>query len=435
MLASLLFFADHTPTTQPFLNALADCYYEVTTTTTLKALRLSLRQSKPSAIIIQIGATRNSAYETCRNIRRHPQGKDVPILLCANGLDEVEWGTALVSGADDIISIVPQDIQQSIARLKFLLREYGDIGALQKQMGVILPHELAENNATFERAHKLRPVGTDLKERYPDRGLPFRWDNSANSVLVGAGLTQELDILHLRNTKNGDVLDILCEAGRGTKLHRHLLELGGDDLFYPDRGAAGLAFQLAALRYRKSLKANLQKQLEAQVARANLDPLTGLLNRRAGLALSRAELKGTADKRNPFSAMVIDIDQFKRFNDQFGHAFGDKILRKCAERLKRHIREVDILTRYGGDEFLLCLPNIDLPTATQIAARLRHGLAKPIKDKSGSHRVTVSIGLATASGSNPNLQSLIDQADINMFREKPARKMTPGIPMHFSKSA
>ena len=83
MLASLLFFADHTPTTQPFLNALADCYYEVTTTTTLKALRLSLRQSKPSAIIIQIGATRNSAYETCRNIRRHPQGKDVPILLCA----------------------------------------------------------------------------------------------------------------------------------------------------------------------------------------------------------------------------------------------------------------------------------------------------------------------------------------------------------------
>lgn len=131
---------------------------------------------------------------------------------------------------------------------------------------------------------------------------------------------------------------------------------------------------------------------------------------------------------HPISAMMVDLDHFKVINDRYGHAAGDQVLQGIARRCGEHLRKIDILGRYGGDEFAILLPETDLDDAVQAAERLRIVIAaSPVLTESNQQlTTTVSIGVATLDPNKfdeegfPNnpFEHLLDQADQALYESK-----------------
>ncbi len=137
-------------------------------------------------------------------------------------------------------------------------------------------------------------------------------------------------------------------------------------------------------------------QLEGQLRHlAATDGLTGIANRRRFFELAEHELKRAQRDKTPLALCMVDIDLFKRLNDRHGHATGDRVLASVAACCQTVLRETDIIGRYGGEEFIIALPNADLNTATAIAERLRVAVAElslPMFEEPVSLSVTIGIG-------------------------------------------
>lgn len=155
------------------------------------------------------------------------------------------------------------------------------------------------------------------------------------------------------------------------------------------------------------------------------DILTELPNRRhAGERLDQ-EWKASSTMARPLSVVMIDIDHFKRINDEFGHAVGDKVLQATAEVLRKKTRRGDVVCRWGGEEFLVINVNSDLAGARKCAERLRASVeANEIFCEGFRGRVTVSLGLAERSASVANVEALIKAADSAVYEAKRAGRNT-----------
>jgi diguanylate cyclase (GGDEF)-like protein/PAS domain S-box-containing protein len=149
------------------------------------------------------------------------------------------------------------------------------------------------------------------------------------------------------------------------------------------------------------------------------DQLTGVCNRARFFELGEAELARWKRFRQPLSALMIDIDHFKRINDTDGHAAGDEVLRQVALSLQTALRSIDAVGRLGGEEFAILLPSIDVDGAEMVADRLRRTVAAlaPVFD-GRSIPVTVSIGCAELSAEMRDLDSLLRAADAALYAAK-----------------
>ena len=150
------------------------------------------------------------------------------------------------------------------------------------------------------------------------------------------------------------------------------------------------------------------------------DVLTGLANRRQGLATAESELARHFRTGRPAALIVLDIDYFKRINDRYGHPAGDAVLRGVADVLRECCRATDTPARYGGDEFLLILPETDLRGAEEAAARIRRTLAAATFELAPGLECTVSIGAAEANREIVNVDAWIQRADAALYRAKGA---------------
>jgi diguanylate cyclase (GGDEF)-like protein len=156
---------------------------------------------------------------------------------------------------------------------------------------------------------------------------------------------------------------------------------------------------------------------------AMTDSLTGLHNRRQILMLAELEFQRTRRYRNrhPMSTLLVDVDYFKRVNDTQGHAVGDQVLHAVATRCRLGLREIDMMGRYGGDEFVILLIETDAAGAQRVAERLRRSVAEaPIDTAQGSLSVTISVGVAVATESCPNWPELLNMADRALYSGKEA---------------
>ncbi len=153
-------------------------------------------------------------------------------------------------------------------------------------------------------------------------------------------------------------------------------------------------------------------RLYSEVQRlAILDDLTGLYNRRGLFEIGQRELERAFRFRRPLSLLFLDVDEFKLFNNTYSYAVGDQVLRQLAGCLKTHSREVDLTGRYGGDEFVVLLPESDQASSCKVAERLLKSIGE-VRVNSGDHEVgfTVSIGVCQNNPNSTNLETLIDQA-------------------------
>jgi diguanylate cyclase (GGDEF)-like protein/PAS domain S-box-containing protein len=163
-------------------------------------------------------------------------------------------------------------------------------------------------------------------------------------------------------------------------------------------------------------------RLFEQVQRlAVTDPLTNIHNRRHFFEVAHREMERARRYQSPLSLIMIDIDRFKEVNDTHGHLIGDMVLRQIADRLKTQLREIDLLCRYGGEEFVILLPDTALEAAYQVAERLRQAIVeKPIQADGYLVQVTTSLGVAFMGDECKQIDDLIRYADQALYQAKSA---------------
>ena len=234
----------------------------------------------------------------------------------------------------------------------------------------------------------------------------------------------EIQMLFARTRRQG-IAEILKQIGVGTGTEPLRLPLVFEENLLGILWVWGKGLTRADL----PIMSIFAKQIGVSLERARLfqevqslaltDPLTGLQNRRSLFELGRVEFARAKRMKRPFCCMMLDLDHFKRVNDEYGHLIGDQVLQEFAKRCKKSVREVDLVGRYGGEELIILLPETDRGSSMQVAERLRTSIsATPIKVFGKEIWVTVSIGVATQDENTIHLETLIARADQAMYIAK-----------------
>ena len=234
---------------------------------------------------------------------------------------------------------------------------------------------------------------------------------AVNAVLLSSA-TDTVSLEHVRLVAPGVPVVILAAEYDGEEAIAALRAGAQDVLARPQLTQSSLCLSIA--------HAIERKRSEVQLAhRALQDPLTGLPNRtlfldRLGLALDRARRTGLVT-----GVLFLDVDHFKQINDSLGHAAGDRVLGALANRLRSVLRPMDTVARFGGDEFTFLFEDLSDPAeAASIADRVRDAATAPVGLEGFDGNLSVSIGVATATGPGVTPDSLVRDADAAMYRDK-----------------
>jgi len=163
-----------------------------------------------------------------------------------------------------------------------------------------------------------------------------------------------------------------------------------------------------------------QKQIEERLKYlAYMDGLTGIYNRTRFLEKSQAYINKSLESNTPISLIIFDVDNFKTINDTYGHIIGDAAIRHVANKMKKYLSSEAIFGRFGGEEFIICLPGKKLQEAFEIAETLRLKLiSKPLKEGEINHVITASFGVAEFQPHSDTLTTLIQRADRALYQSK-----------------
>jgi two-component system, cell cycle response regulator len=231
---------------------------------------------------------------------------------------------------------------------------------------------------------------------------------------------------------------ILLTSNEGRQHMLDAMQAGADDYLVKPFDELELKARLLVGKRILDLQEELVSARESMRHAATHDSLTGLLNRGEIFAMLERELERSRRDRQPLGVILGDIDHFKNVNDTLGHLFGDEALREVGRRLRAQLRVYDGVGRYGGEEFLMVLPNCDLPNAVLRADELREIIAKTPVVSSGQERlITMSMGVAiSVSGQKNEVETLLKQADAGLYEAKEkGRNRTEHCPSAVRKAA
>ncbi|SHG69954.1 two-component system, chemotaxis family, response regulator CheY [Thermosyntropha lipolytica DSM 11003] len=217
------------------------------------------------------------------------------------------------------------------------------------------------------------------------------------------------------NNSPGYVYIILLTARGGREDIVKGLESGADDYmikpFYPEE-----------LKYRLKIGERIIKLEQDILKLARTDYLTGVLNRRAFMERLAEEIARMKREGKPLGIIIADIDFFKRVNDRYGHQAGDMVLKDFARSLKKACREYDLVGRYGGEEFIICLPGCDRENTFKTAERMRKVVELTpsyIEDIKKDIFITASFGVTSLEpGEEKRVDDLIKEADEALYKAK-----------------
>ncbi len=213
---------------------------------------------------------------------------------------------------------------------------------------------------------------------------------------------------------------ILLTSKEGRQNMLDAMQAGADDFLVKPFDELELKARLLVGKRILDLQEELVAARESMRHAATYDSLTGLMNRGEILALLKRELERARRERKELGVILGDIDHFKRVNDTLGHLFGDEALREIGRRLRAQLRLYDGVGRYGGEEFLMILPNCDLPNTLLRANDLREIIANTPVVCSGVERAfTMSMGVAVSDCDRKNeVEGLLSQADAALYAAK-----------------
>jgi two-component system cell cycle response regulator len=420
-------------------------YFDVMTASNgAQALEICAR-AKCDIVLLDIMMPDMDGFEVCRRLKANPATHFIPVVLVTALDSPSDRVRGLEAGADDFLTKPVSDVVliarvRSLTRLKMMTDELRLRAVTSLEIGVQAPERDAvaatgrggrillvdDRASSYERlASVLSAEHTVDVETDPSEALFHAAENSYDLLIVSLGL-ENFDGLRLcsqarslERTRHVPILAI-ADANSNTRLLRGL-EIGVNDyLLRPvDKNEllARARTQIRRRRYTDHLRDNVQNSIEMAVT----DGLTGLHNRRymeshlVTLA-EQASLRG-----KPLARMMLDIDVCKSINDSYGHDAGDDVLREFAVRIRKSIRGIDLACRYGGEEFVIVMPETDLHVAGIVAERLRRSIAgEPFAVHKGTKRidVTISIGLSILERKGEPVADVLKRADIALYRAK-----------------
>ena len=419
-------------------------YFEVLTADGMTALSIC-DQTPVDLILLDIMMPGIDGFEVCERLKTNPRTAHIPVVM-VTALDQpADRVRGLKAGADDFLTKPVNDLQlmtrvKSLIRFKALSDELRLRAETARSIGLetlLAPHQgkleepgmvlLVESRAnTQERMSRaLSGIAEITAIADPQAALFEAADKPYELVIVSSSL-EDYDPLRLcsqlRSLERTRFIPMLVVAEQGEdELVIRALELGVNDYLVrpldPNELLARSVTQIRRKRYSDKLRASLTESVEFAVT----DALTGLNNRRY-LDTHLATLVDRSNRRGrPLSVLITDIDHFKAINDTHGHEGGDDVLRDFARRVRGAVRGADLACRYGGEEFVVVMPDTTSEIAAQVAERLREAVAAApfrISATGTAAEVTTSVGIATLEADGEGADSLLRRADKALYQAK-----------------
>ena len=424
-------------------------YYEVVTAYSGPEAIEICQGGQIDVVLLDILMPDMDGFEVCRRLKDDPRTANIPVVMVTslNGAEDKIRG--LEAGADDFLSKPVSDLQlisrvKSLARLKLvsdeLFQRTGTVA--DAEVETLLASKMGGNYVDKDEVARILVVDEDELAAARLRlilGEVYRVDvaSDANTALIRAIDTDYDSIVVSANFTYYDPLR-LCSQLRTIERTRlvpiilvvredegalvvRALELGVNDYLMRPLEKLELFARLRTQIKRKCYNDLLRQSLNRTITMAVTDSLTGLHNRRYLDMHMPVLLTRAMGRERPLSVIMLDFDHFKCVNDQYGHDAGDDVLREFAARLRKNIRAMDLMCRYGGEEFVLVLPDSDVDAARAVAERIRTAVSKtPFAVANGKHKVnlTISMGIAGLRLVGDSAEALFSRTDAALYQAK-----------------
>lgn len=396
-------------------------------------------------ILLDIMMPGIDGFEVCERLKANPKTSHIPVVM-VTALDQpADRVRGLKAGADDFLTKPVNDLQlisrvKSLLRLKTLSDELRVRAETAHTMGmdelmrigegraeeagqILLVDSRANSQERIIRA--LKPVADVVAISDPQAALFEAAESAFELVIVNANF-DNYDPLRLcsqfRSLERTRFLPILIITEQGAEdMVIRALDLGVNDYIVrpvdPNELVARSLTQIRRKRYNDRLRASVKQTIELAVT----DPLTGLNNRRyldnhLNVLFNRSMARG-----RPLSVLITDIDRFKQVNDTYGHDGGDQVLKEFASRVRSTVRGADLACRYGGEEFVVVMPDTSPEVATAVAERLRAAIESTpflLKSSGETLNITASFGISSRITSVITPDQLMKQADLALYEAK-----------------
>jgi len=425
---------------------LAAEYFEVVTASSGPEALEIISRNAPDIVLLDVMMPEMDGFEVCTRIRANAKTRFLPVVMVTALSDPSDRVRGLEAGADDFLTKPVNDLAlfarvRSLVRLKMMMDEWRMREQTSGQFDILAaevePGPEDDRNAEILLVESFHPAAQRIVSVLSADGNKVEVADTLAKGIEGAAKARHDLIItniqvagedglrlcsHLRSQEDTRQVPILLivEDYDMPRLIKGL-DIGASDYLMkpidPNELLARVRIQIRRRRYQDRLRANYERSLSLALT----DSLTGLYNRRYAMRHLDGLMRRVAATGKTMGVLVCDLDRFKSVNDSYGHAAGDEVLKQFAQRATACMRNIDMLARMGGEEFIAFLPDTDGPTALRVAERLVKKVAEtPMQvdaAPNGQLTVTVSVGVASTSIEIPG-EELIKMADAALYRAK-----------------